>query len=106
MSTFLRSVESLVVGPPKRFELESNPVPDALGTVGAFVVSFGVGADEDDFEGAFLTSAGFESGSSQCGMSTSMAPSIVGGVGLNEEVLSANNNLTGMRGKHDLFRPH
>lgn len=56
MSTFLRSEVSLVDGPPKRVELDSNPVPDALGTAGAFEGSLGVGAEEEDLDGAFLTS--------------------------------------------------
>lgn len=73
MFTPCRSVGSEFEGPPKRSEVDSNPLPVAFGGSGVGRAAFGVGAvDDDDFDGALISGIGF--GGSQIG-STSIAPS-------------------------------
>jgi hypothetical protein len=79
MFTPLRSVGSDDEGPPKRSEVDSNPLPVPLGAGGGVGrAALGVGADEDDLDGGALTISGTsrEGTLMTCG-STSMAPSIV-----------------------------
>lgn len=44
-------------GPPNRSELESRPLPDAFGGSGVGRI-FGVGAEEDDLDGALISGIG------------------------------------------------
>ena len=70
----LRSDGSEVDCPPKRSELDSSPLPVPWGGGGVGFAAFGVGAEDDDFDGALISGICCL-GISQTG-STSIAPSI------------------------------
>lgn len=75
MLTPLGPAGSEVDGPPKRSELDSKPLPVPFGGGGVGRAAFGVGADDDDFDGALISGiCGF--GASHVG-SISMAPSML-----------------------------
>ena len=74
MSGPLRPDDSEVDGPPKRSEVESSPLPVPLGG-GVGLAAFGVGAEDDDFDGALISGICCL-GMSQVGGSTSIAPSM------------------------------